>query len=316
MQYRPDFLIIGMERSGTHWVAALLDNHPDIACFPALPFYNETGEQRVGEMHFFNTLASLEGERPDKFTRPLSDFLTKYNKVFADLVPFQEKVSKEELYGMFRQRYSDFCDGERRGKKIVGEGTPAYVFHLDFIDSLYPAMKKLCILRDPKDKIVSWHFNMIRKGRKSETHISPEFALDYLRERIMPEYKSLLAYTGTVHCLTYEALSEYTHNVVADMVRYLDMPASSDVVRRMVEEASFERQTARDSKGESRRRGEENIMSGFRKGVVGDWKNYISEELAREIDCQTANARAEVIRKFKISEGKSGDAEKEKTRPR
>ena len=297
---RPDFLIVGMERSGTHWVAALLDNHPDIACFPTLPFYNEVGEQRVGEMHFFNTLASLEGESEDKFTRPFSDFETKYNKVFFDLVPFKEKVSKEELYKMFRQRYSDFCDSQRGNKKIVGEGTPAYVFHLDFIDSLYPAMKKLCILRDPKDKIVSWHFNMLRKDRKSEKHISREFALDYLRERIIPEYEALLAYSREMYCLTYEALSEYTYNVTADMARYLGMPASEEILRRMVEEASFENQTARDSKSVGRERGKEDVKSGFRKGVVGDWKNHISPDLADEIDNATSDFRKGIINKFYI----------------
>ncbi|MFY9461871.1 MAG: sulfotransferase domain-containing protein [Candidatus Sungiibacteriota bacterium] len=297
---RPDFLIIGMERSGTHWVAALLNNHPDIACFPTLPFYNEAGEQRVGEMHFFNTLASLEVENEDRFTRPFSDFSTKYNKAFADLVHFKDEVSRDEVYRIFRERYSEFCDKQRGSKKIVGEATPAYVFHLNFIDSLYPAMQKLCILRDPKDKIVSWHFNMLRKGRKSEKHISREFALDYLRERIIPEYEALLAYSREVYCLTYEALSEYTYNVTADMVRYLGMPAPEEILRRMVEEASFENQTARDSKSVGRERGKEDIKSGFRKGVVGDWKNNMSRELAEEINGATEDLRKRVTSKFNI----------------
>ncbi len=301
MKYRPDFLIVGMERSGTHWVAALLNSHPDIACFPTLPFYNEAGEQRVGEMHFFNTLVSLEVENEDRFTRPFSDFSTKYNKVFADLVPLRDKVSKEELYKMFRQRYSDFCDSQRGNKKIVGEGTPAYVFHLNFIDSLYPEMKKLCILRDPKDKIVSWHFNMLRKGRKKEMTISREFAMNYLEERIIPEFRALLAYQNPVHCLTYEALSEYTYDVAAGMVRYLGMPVSEEILAYMVAEASFEKQTARD--GVARERGVENVKSGFRKGVVGDWRNYIQEDLARDIDGATARLQQEVGRKFKVKIG-------------
>ncbi|MBI4114944.1 MAG: sulfotransferase domain-containing protein, partial [Candidatus Omnitrophica bacterium] len=293
----------GMERSGTHWVAALLDNHPDIACFPTLPFYNEVGEQRVGEVHFFNTLAGLDHPNEDTFTRPFSDFLTKYNKVFADLVPFENTVSRDELYRMFRARYSEYCDRQRGTKKIVGEATAAYVFHLDFIDSLYPGIKKICILRDPKDKIVSWHFNMLRKGKKEETHISREFALGYLEERIIPENKALFAYNGPIHCLTYEALSADTAARAAGMVHYLGRSVSDTILSHMVEEASFQKQTARDSKGEGRSQGEEDSKSGFRKGVVGDWENYIPQKLARDIDDRVRDVREKVISKFNVFVG-------------
>ncbi|MBI2639324.1 MAG: sulfotransferase domain-containing protein [Candidatus Sungbacteria bacterium] len=300
MHYRPDFLIVGMERSGTHWVAALLDNHPDIACFPTLPFYNEIGEQRVGEMHFFNTLASLEGGDERKFVRPFSDFAVKYNKVFSDLVHFKDELPKTEVYRIFQERYGEICDMQRGDKKIVGEATPAYVFHLDFIDSLYPEIKKLCILRDPKDKIVSWHFNMLRKGRKEDAVIDREFAIGYLEERIIPEYQALLAYQGPVHCLTYEALDEYTYGVVGDMVRYLGMPISPKILAYMIEEASFEKQTARDSHSAGRGRGEENVKSGFRKGVVGDWKNHLSEDLADEVDRMALDYRKKIVERFDI----------------
>ena len=296
MEPYPNFLIVGMERSGSLWTSATLNEHPDIASFPTLPFE----EGRVGEMHFFNTLASLEGENEEKFTRPFSDFSTKYNKVFADLVHFKDEVSKDELYRIFRERYSEFCDRERGGKKIVGEGTPAYVFHLDFIDSLCPEIKKLCIIRDPKDKIVSWHFNMLRKGRKQEMRISREFALDYLNSRIIKEYEALLAYGGEVHCLTYEALSEYTHDVAADMLGYVDMPVSDEIISRMVAEASFKKQTARDGHSVGRERGKENAKSGFRKGIVGDWENHMSQGLADEIDGATEDLRKRIASKFNV----------------
>ena len=289
-----------MERSGTHWAAALLDNHPDIACFPTLPFHNESGEKRIGEVHFFNTLASVEGKNEEKFTRPFSDFSTKYNKVFADLVQFENRVPRDELYRMFRARFSEYCDQQRGTKKIVGEATAAYVFHLDFIDFLYPEIKKLCILRDPKDKIVSWHFNMLRKSKKEEANLTREFALDYLEKRIIKEYEALLAYGGEVHCLTYEALSEYTHDVAADMLGYVDMPVSDEIISRMVAEASFKKQTARDGHSVGRERGKENAKSGFRKGIVGDWENHMSQGLADEIDGATEDLRKRIASKFNV----------------
>ena len=196
----PDFLIIGLERSGTHWVSALLNAHAEIACFPSKPFIKESGEysDELGEVHLFNTLASFEPNTEDKFTRPLENYLTKHQNLFTDLVHYKDEVDKKELYKIFIKRYNEVCESQRQGKKIVGESTQAYVFHLDFIDKFYPAIKKICIIRDPKDRIVSWHFNQIRKGRKVEQSISEEFIIDYCASRIKKEYEALLAYQGEI----------------------------------------------------------------------------------------------------------------------
>jgi hypothetical protein len=297
---RPDFLIVGLERSGTHWVAALLNSHPDIACFPTLPWRGDEGGNKIGEVHFFDTLASLEPkEKRGLFTRPFEDFLTKYNKVFADLVPHRAGLGREELYKEFQKRYSDYCDAQRDGKKIVGEGTPAYVFHLDFIDRLYPNIGKICSIRDPKDKIVSWYFNkMVRKGGVSVPNITREFALGYLHERIIPEYEALLNYAGHIHCVTYEALSADTPGVTKSMVKYLGFDVTEAELRHMVEEASFKKQTERDSGSRGREKGEEDAKSGLRKGITGDWKNYLDHDLASEIDSAVAEVRRAVFRKY------------------
>jgi len=55
---RPNFLIVGMGRSGSLWTSAMLNAHPDIASFPSMPFHTTSREKRVGEVHFFNTLAT------------------------------------------------------------------------------------------------------------------------------------------------------------------------------------------------------------------------------------------------------------------
>src|SRR3989344_7481562 len=105
----PDFLGVGLEKSGNHWIAALLSGHPDISLFPIMPFVKESGEfnrANVGELHIFNSLASLEPDTEGRFTRPLSDYADKYNKLFADLVPLIDTVPKEDLYKFFIQRYN------------------------------------------------------------------------------------------------------------------------------------------------------------------------------------------------------------------
>ena len=297
---RPDFLIVGMERSGTHWVAGLLNAHPEIAAFPFLPFHPEEGGNKIGEVHFFNTLASVEGKGEEVYARPITDWLIKYNKIFAGLVELKGRIPKEEFYAQALGRYSEYCDTQREEKKIVGEGSPAYIFHLDFIDTLYPGIKKICSIRDPKDKIVSWYFSkMIRKGDETIPHITEKFALEYLEERIVKEYEALLAYRGDVHCITYEELSKHTATITRGMVEYLGFEVSDEELSRMIEDASFKKQTLRDGKKE-RAPGEEDAKSGLRKGIVGDWENYIDEGFAKKIDAQVTSLQKMVFKKYNI----------------
>ena len=300
----PNFLIIGCERSGTHWVAALLNSHPEIACFPSLPWRGEDAGNTIGEVHFFNTVADLyPAYRTKKYVRPFEDFLYKYNKVFADLVPLKDKIPLDKLMEKLIIKYSDYCDAQKGNKKIVGESTPAYIFFLDFMDTLYPSMKKLCSVRDPKDKIVSWHYNLIRKDKKSpDSEITEDFALRYLTERIIPEYEALLEYKKEVFIITYERMHRNTKKVASEMVKYLGFTTNEDELDEMVSEASFQKQTERDGTPKGRVSGQEDIKSGLRKGIVGDWENNMDKALAEKIDTSVAKLREEVFDKYHVIE--------------
>lgn len=302
----PDFLVVGLEKSGNHWIAPLLNAHPEISCFPTMPFVKESGQYNreiVGELHLFNILASMESGTEDKFTRPLSDYLTKYNNLFADLVPYKDKVPKQELYQMFIQRYNEICDSERKGKRLVGEATPAYVFHLDFIDSFYPNIKKICIIRDPKDRVVSWFFHQIRRGRIKDSKTVPdEFITDYCHERINKEYECLLDYKGVVHCLTYEGLTYQPREVIADILKYLDVTIDDKIISRMIKEGSFKKLNAEDSGKTGREKGQQSIMSHFRKGMVGDWENYLTDNQVKLVDQIILNLQGRVFEKYHIKQ--------------
>jgi hypothetical protein len=300
--YRPDFLIIGMERSGTHWVAALLNAHPNIACFPSLPWRGNEGGNTIGEVHFFDTIASLYPEENYLFTRSVEDFSFKYNKVFADLLPLQDSLPREEFVEKLKERYSTCCNEQRGNKRIVGESTPAYVFHLSLIDSLYPSIKKLCIIRDPKDKIVSWYFNKeFRKGTAEKPNITVDFAMSYLHERIIPEYEALQRYAKDIHCLTYEALAKNTKSEIQRMTDYLDIETDDNTAQVMAKDASFKNQTKRDSGGKGREKGQTDPSSGLRKGVSGDWENYIERPLAKKVDQAVSSLREQVFKKYHVT---------------
>lgn len=304
----PDFLIVGLNKSGSYWLAAMLDVHPEINCFPTLP----GGKSGVGEPHFFDVLGSIDEDGGTKF---IKSFTETRNGYFSDLVPYFNEVSREELIKMFRDRYSQWCDLFRK-KRLVGEKTQEYIFYLDLIDFCYPEIKKICIIRDIKDRLVSFHFNEIRKGRKEYSEeISDDFVAMFI-QRAFKEYEILSSYSGNIYCYTYESLKIRSKEVLTGILNYLDVEVSDKILEKMIEAGSFERLSALDQLSEkeairkgdikstefSRKPGEELWNSQYRKGIVGDWKNHLTKKQANRVDLILQQLRDAVFKKYNIVE--------------
>jgi len=294
----PDFFVVGLQKSGTFWVTALLDAHPEIRCFPSL-YGGQTG---VSEGRIFDMLASINDDGGKAFR---NSFLNHHGEFFTDLVPLLGKVSRKELYDKFRDRYREwFAKHNPEEKRLVGDKTTEYIFHLPMIDDFYPAAKKICIIREPKDRIVSWHFHQIRKGRKKTRTISDRFVREYMENRISKEYRSMLDYGGFIHCLTYEGLFQSPQERIRDMLLYLGARVSDDIIAHMIAEGSIERVREKDTlytRGKNKKREGPLLKSHYRKGIVGDWKNYITKQQAEMIDSMTSDLEEKVFKKYNVS---------------
>lgn len=291
----PDFLVIATQKSGCYWLSALMDAHPEISCFPSM-YGGQTG---VGEGHVFDILGSIDEDGGKQFTK---SFTETRNGFFADLVPYLHKGSRRELYDLFRERYSQWCNLYRK-KRLVGEKTAEYLLHLDIVDYFYPKIKKICIIRDPKDRVVSFHFHQLRKKQKTEEKITDEYVLRYCLNRMKKEYEILLNYNGNIHCFTYEALTKDPHPIIGGILDYLGVKRTKKIIDRMIAEASFENLTKKDrilNEG-SRKRGEENRQSQYRKGAVGDWKNHLTPKQAEIIDTTLSDLERKVFQKYNLS---------------
>jgi len=99
-------------------------------CFPSRPDHADG----AGEGHFFDILARIDTDI-DSFKRSMT---RKHHGFFRDLVGKVEKLNQEQVYDLFRLRYNAFIQRQRKGKRIVGEKTPEYVFHLGLIKIMYP----------------------------------------------------------------------------------------------------------------------------------------------------------------------------------
>ena len=288
----PDFLVVGMQKSGTYWLTAVLDAHPQIRCFPSRP----AGGDGASEAHLFDVMARLETD-PESFVKSMS---ARLDGAFADLVEGslpEDETERAELRAKLAARFARYCDEQRRlhGKPFVGEKTAETVHHLDLVEEAFPGIRKLCILRDPRDRVVSFHYHQIRKGRRADVPIGGADVDAYL-ERVRADYEGLLGIEAPYLVVTYEELSASPVATLTRVLGFLDAYASEDHVREMLARASFERLTERD-------RGAEDADSYYRKGVVGDWGAKLDPESARRMVESLEPLTARVEKRFALDLG-------------
>src|SRR3989344_195444 len=140
--------------------------------------------------------------------------------------------------------------------------------------------KVVFLTRDPRDAAVSRYFRQLYLA-KQDNYKTFKRRLAYLFYGIRPVNYIITAlewskhYQGweriASHHITYENLSTNTAQVVKGILNYAGEPASDPLVNEAVETFSFKRLSGRE-------KGQENRQSiDFRKGVIGDYKNYFSK---------------------------------------
>ncbi len=231
--------MIGFPKAGTQGVTAFLDAHPEIDCFPSLP----STHSGIGEGHFFCMLHNICRGDKQQSGRALEKLRTTYFGYFQDLAPLFGNIKNDEFLERCKKRYEKWCDLQRT-KKIVGEKSPDYVWYLDEVDQLFPDIKKVCIVRDPKDVIVSYFSHKVRqierKGKQSTKVLDDEFVREQTA-RIKKGYEALANYSGSMHCMRYEDAFSKPKEVLRKLLVYLNVSASDAVVQEMVEAGNMKR---------------------------------------------------------------------------
>ena len=249
----PDFLVVGMQKCGINWLGKLFQAHPELSVPGA-------------EVHFFNAILGDLDFSPEAYSRRMSR-LTNKNvlEAFAHLAPLLEVLDRATLLREFTRSYNSFIHRSRRSQtRLAGEISSNYVANskLGLIDQIYPEIMKICIMRDPSDRIVSEHYHRLRAGRAQVGPITDQEVVTYCR-RTVQELEHLISYDGEIHVLTYEQLSRHPEKTVAGIVSFLQIDNKPQLVERMVAAASFENQTGRSL-------GESDETQHLRKGVIGE----------------------------------------------
>lgn len=140
--------VVGVGRSGTSLLHAMLNAHSDIGFTPETHFYQKyivTKNKVIGNLNLIRLLEVLD--KDESFNRLSSspeELIRKYRETYGDspdLVKFYEFLLKYEVNKM--------------DKKIYGDKDPKLLLHIDSLVKNYPKAKIIHIIRDPRDVMVS-----------------------------------------------------------------------------------------------------------------------------------------------------------------
>jgi glycosyltransferase involved in cell wall biosynthesis len=297
-EQRTQFFVVGEMKSGTSWIMWMLGSHPEIFCSGEGCFFGR--DQEVEEIPVIkdptpslrNALLNCEG------LRIWRSFMWNYWGKQGD--------AEEDLRNLTRLAVDYYLmqGSAVSGKRIVGDKSPLHTDHVDEIFELYPEAQVIHVLRDGRDVAVSLmhHFWNLAKDKHREGiyDLEPE-ELDK-RDAYLADPEGFLASGESIFIeerlrqmaarwsrrvskasregselfgdsflqLRYEDLLVKPEANLKAIFELLGARADEGMVRRCVEENSFERLAQRP-------KGSEDSGSFFRKGVAGDWRSVFTE---------------------------------------
>jgi Sulfotransferase family len=165
----PAVVILGVSRSGTTLLKAILDRHPALA----IPT----------ESYFLPQLWDRHGERPDpeRFVADVAR-LRRVSEWGVEPYMVRERLPQSPTFAQAIQAiYRGYADV--RGKPRFGDKTPAYMQRLDIVDRAFPDAQYVHLIRDGRDAALS--FVALRRRPRfnwARPRSVPGFAAQWRRE--------------------------------------------------------------------------------------------------------------------------------------
>lgn len=145
--------------------------------------------------------------------------------------------------------------------------------------------KVFFVLRDPRDIVVSWYFSAkyshpikhdpIPRWRAGLQGLSQQEGFRYIIDELQ-EIGSFQAQRSWmnrgVRLFRYEDLAQSEESFARTLLNFLEIPIEGHEFRALMRRHRFKKKSG------GRERGEENQNSHFRKGIAGDWKNYLDQK--------------------------------------
>jgi hypothetical protein len=252
------FCVRGFMKSGTNWLGSLLSSHEDISC--------------VGEFHWQEITAKFQENLQ---SQPL----------------FRDADLRSRAQAHFEEMIKHcIVDAAEPGAALVGDRTPTTITPLPLSDASY-----ISIIRDGRDVLVSRAFHLYnhadvhrlfqRIPEMAETHqkfqADPWYFQKHPDQLLCHETmvrESMIWWRDHIHC-DLEAKSKYP-DVPIRFIRYEDLHLDTQRERHVLFEfLDVDPQRAAKIRGDLKPGfGTERPTEFLRKGAVGDWKNYFTED--------------------------------------
>jgi hypothetical protein len=250
--------ITGCPKSGTTWLARLLNGHPQIVVNGEGRFawrmygYMQEGMRRFSEDQTVNhgtPLAVLSGPEFAMVLRASSDYI------------------------FFR--YLNASGKAMETVRVVADKTPQHVLTVAHLRLMYPTCRFINIVRDPRDAATSAMFHLGRNDPRSKAEYLEEFIGETWRQHVEHAIQAERELGPEAFLnIRYEDLHRDESSVVRKCLTLVGVDASDESIYACSQAGSFELLSG------GRKRGQADQNAFFRKGVVGDWKNHIDFELA------------------------------------
>lgn len=261
--------LVAAPRSGTTWMQTALNAHPSIYCV----------ENRLfGE--FCEIWPNNDGTSSPRIT------LDSVAKIYAGHIPqpceggvlsMQETIGSALCSALLR------CERKISGKRIIIDKVTPYVGTArrvaQGIASTFPQARIVHLVRDGRDVLVSGLFHWIRRsseGRTKLQHIGEQKRLlndDFIDvwARMWLEVNSaMLGNEQVVHRLRYEELVTAFDKAFPKLLKAYGVDAGVEIVDAARSASAFEKMSG------GRHPGQMDAASAARRGLPGDWRNWMT----------------------------------------
>ena len=294
------FFVVGEPKSGTGWLAKILDSHPEVLCRVKGVFFGR--KLRREEL-------KMAGARMPPTSLHNAILEDEYLKLWMERSGWTKGDNPTKHLDNLTRLAIDYFLTEKLSKtekRLVGDKTPFFTLDvLSEMSAIYPEAKVIHIIRDGRDVAVSLMHHFWKSEERGEpAKLAPEELIKreafyrepqrfsssragiFLEERlrsIAENWKTRVGraiedgptlFRDNYTEVRYEGLLEKPQWETGRLFGFLGADTSERVVGRCVEAASFK-------KGSGRERGQDNYAldhGKYRKGIAGDWENVFTEQ--------------------------------------
>ncbi len=250
------FWVTGFDKSGTTWMMSLLNDIPGLVCRGSGQFFNYCRP----DIHYLNNAGGfnsiVESIKSLKWYSG-SGHTWFDERILPQLVRSNIGVAMKAFGGS--------------NAKLIGDKSTCQ--DLKMIQNYFKDARIIVMVRDPKDVCVSfaYHFKLRGKDKLIDGRISTDFAKS-VAMAWHEYYKHCLEHKSNAKFILYNDLLNKCSQKMEEIVSFLGHSVSEVDINNSVKKNDFKELTGRE-------RGVQ-AESFFRKGIVGDWVNHLSQEQA------------------------------------